>query len=213
MPIYKNKPHDKKTTALPFYRPIDRLLLTTWEKKRLLVPYALVLLVLVMIYFALQYYTSLYNDKASRLLESGQLADVVQRYGRSEAALLARMKLAATALQEGRLEESLKLYGETVEHAERYPMLRIAALHNEALVYVKKGNFEEALKLMDRAVKDPQNAIPDYSRLLIGRTYELNGDLEKAKETYKGLSEAGVKPSIQGEAKERLSWIESPKEK
>lgn len=213
MPIYKSNPRDKKTEALPFYRPIDHLILTAWQKKRALIPYASVLLAIFAAYFALQYYTYLYNDKASRLLSANQFPDVVQKYGRSEAALLARMKLADQALTESRFDEALSYYKDTVEKAEKYPMIRISALQNQALVLVKKRNLDEALTLLDRAVKDPQNAIPDYSRFLIAHTYGLKGDLEKAKETYKGLSEAGVKPIIQGEAKERLSWIESQKTK
>lgn len=208
MPLYKNHPRNR-SQELPFYRPIDRLFYAAWDHRKALVPYAVLVMALAFVYLGLRYYQDVYDRRASTLLEQGHAAEVAERYGRSEAALVARMQLASKALDEKRWDDAVTLFADTVSRAQSFPMIRLAALQNEALALLKKGDYEQALRLLDRAVKDPQNAIPDYTRLLVARTYEMKGDLEKAQEAYKGLAAEGIKPYVQAEAKERLSWFES----
>ncbi len=210
MPLYKNHPHTRNQ-ELPFYRPIDRLFFSAWDRRRVLLPYAALMMVLGLVYLGIRSYQDVYDRRASALLGQGLMTEVTERYGRSDAALVARMQLASKALDEKRWDDAVRLFADTVSRAQSFPMIRLAALQNQALALLKKEDYDQALRLLDRAVQDPQNALPDYTRLLIARTYEVKGDLEKAKEAYRGLGAEGIKPYVQSEAKERLSWIESTK--
>ena len=191
MPTYKQLPKGKKKAKdLPLYRPIDRLVLGIWSKRKSLMPAVVVGLVLFLIYGGLRIYA-------------------VRSERETRAAHLSRLKSAKKALDEknydGAIEELLPVtQGRWAE-----PILKVNALQNLAFAYLKKGEFGRAVEILDRAVQDPANAAPDYSRLLLAKAYEVKGDGDGALEIYKILSETVSPGPVQQVAKERVGWFES----
>ena len=153
MPTYKQLPKGKKKAKdLPLYRPIDRLVLGIWSKRKSLMPAVVVGLVLFLIYGGLRIYA-------------------VRSERETRAAHLSRLKSAKKALDEknydGAIEELLPVtQGRWAE-----PILKVNALQNLAFAYLKKGEFGRAVEILDRAVQDPANAAPDYSRLLLAKAF------------------------------------------
>ncbi len=153
-------------------------------------------------------YTSHYESKASELFQQSKFTDVVSHYPRSQMAILALMSLGQKAFEDGHYEEAIPYYSSARSSKRSSPIVKVGATHQLALAYLKKGNPSEAEKLLEEISKDSANKIPDYSKILLARTYEVQGDLEKAKTLYKNLSEGTTLYSLREEAKERLNWLE-----
>ncbi len=209
MPIYKRLPTArKKAFQLPFYRPIDRLFIRLWGMRKMLAPFLIAAAAVLAVYAGLTLYTNNYQSSASRLFNQGELQKTVREYPRSKSAVLARMKLGRKATDDKNYDEAIQWYTPVFENSRHPSILRISALHNLALVLGKKGEWDRVISTLERAMNDPSNLDPDYSRLLIGRAYEVKGDRDKARETYRSLSEGASASAIKEEAKERLEWLD-----
>lgn len=209
MPTWKQLPKNKaKRDHLPFYRPVDRWFLSLWKFRREILPFAIAFLVLGLAYGGFKFYRTHYESRASGLLAAGEPSRVVAEFPRSDAALMARMELGTKSLQEGKYDEAIQWYQAVSERSKGSGILQISALHNRALAHVKKGEVEKAVPILEEAVQDPENPASDYSRLLLARTYEIKGDGEKALDLYKALTDGTKAPSVQQEAKERMTWLQ-----
>lgn len=200
MPIYKNLPQTKKRVeALPLYRPIDRLFLLIWEKKRLLLPILIAAVLLALLYGGLRSYGSYVDERVKR----DALSD---------------LRSGQKALQEKRYDEAIQLYQTITERRSLPPLFRIAASQNLAGAWLRKGDQERAIAILEKVIQDPENVNPDYSRLLLAKVYEEKGESAQAREIYKALSEGAaaggsVYGAIQEEAKERIKKWEEKKPK
>lgn len=150
---------------------------------------------------------------ASASLESRDYERVIAQYPRSQAALVARLEAGSRKMKEGDLNQAISLLEPVTQKRKVPPLLRIGALQNLALAYIKTGRFDQAVSQLDQAIQDPGNPAQDYSRLLLARVWEMKGDGDKAAALYKTLSEGTPAPQIQQEAKERLSWLQSQSQK
>jgi len=216
MPTYKTLPSSKKSEELPLYRPIDDLVYSVWKKKDFLLPFVVVAVIALLGFVGFKSYVSHYESKASDLFNQGQLEAVIQQYGRSNAARLARMKLGKQALDTKDakdFDKAIQWYGAVAEDQNAPPILKVAAVQNLALAYLKKGDAAKAVSLLDQLSKDPFNRTADYTQLLLAYATEVKGDTDAAKNLYKSLSEGASDAAIKDEAKERLSWIEKGNEK
>jgi tetratricopeptide (TPR) repeat protein len=212
MPLYKRiEKRRKKGNELPFYRPIDRLFLFLWGRRKTLAPLAAVLLLTLLAYGGLRYYASRYETGASLLLGRGELREAAERYPRSKAAMVARLKLGREAIEGGKYDEAVAWYLPVVEKGAATPLLRSAAFQNLALAYLKKGETDRALEILEKSAADPGNVAPDYARLLLAKVYESKGDGDKALEIYKSLAEGASSGLIRQEAKDKVAWFESQK--
>ncbi len=194
MPIYKSLPEKKKATDLPFYRPIDRLFILFWEKKKALFPFLIAAVLLAFLYGALRAYR-FYSQS------------------RAVGAALASVKSGQKALKEKKYDEAIRWYQGVAENSYSPTLLRITASQNLALACLENGEKDRAIAILEKLVGDPQNVSPEYTRLLLARAYEVKGDRERARELYKtlssGVTAAGsVEGAIQEMAKERLKWLE-----
>lgn len=211
MPTYKALPISKKTEPLPLYRPMDRWITAVWEKRGILTPLAIVVLIVLLAFVGLKTYAFRYEAKASALLDRGQAETAILKYPRSDAARLARLKLGKQALDAKDYDKAIQWYAPLTENADAPAILKIAATQNLALAHLKKGDAVKAVEVLDRAAKDRANLTADYTQLLLARAYEVKGDVEAAKGLYRTLSETAVQAAVQDEAKERLTWMEPEK--
>ena len=219
MPAYKNLPrHNAKISNLPLYRPIDRLFIFLWGKRRLLAPILALILFIALGFSGFKIYASYTDGKASTLLHQKKFQEIVSRYPRSDAALIARMELGHQALKDKKWDGAASLYQEVARRSQKpvQGILHISALHNLAFALMQKmekGDGDQAVAYLLQAAGDPNNVLSDYSRLLLARAYEKKGEAGKSKELYKSLSETAQTISLQEEAKERLLWQVAQEEK
>ncbi len=208
MPTYKNLPKKKESVKnLPLYRPIDTLVHKVWTVRSKLTPFLIVVGLGLFLFFGYKAYTNHYEEKARILFQSGENEKVASLYPRSSAAFLARMKLGRKALDDKKYEEAIQWYAPLVNQKSAADIIHISAVQNLALAYLKKGEGQRSVQLLEKISQDPKNVMADYSRLLLARTYETMGDKEKAIQIYKELSEGSATTSIRDEAKERFQWF------
>ncbi len=179
-------------------------------------PFAMILIVFSIFMGAFKVYVNHYQDKAAALLAtaSGQgdkqkdiYQEVIKRYPRAEASWVARSLLGHEALEAKHYSEAIQWY-QSLTTTSVTPMLRISALHNLALAYLEQGDWKKSLETLTQAVNDPENAMKDYSQLLLARVQEGLGNKDKAVELYQQLTESN--PIVREEAKGRLSWLKPP---
>lgn len=186
-------------------------------------PYFLGAVILLLLLGGVKVYSSLYRDHAADLLQKGEALEgegrlslyreVVKKYPRSEAAMMARLYLGFQALQAGQLDQAhldqvsldqaVEWY-DPVSRTHADPLFRITALHNLALAWDKKGDTAKAITYLKEASADPENAMKDYSQILLAHLYTKTGQNDQAREILKILSESGV--AVKEEAAERLKW-------
>lgn len=206
MPTYKQLPRSKNK-PLPFYRPIDRLMIWGWEKRKALTPFLGAAVIVLVVLAGMKGYSGYYEAKATEMSDRGDLEKVVKEYSRSEAARLARARLGKRALETKDYDKAIQWYAPLVEDQAAPVLLRIGAIQNMALAYLKKGDGPKAIELLEKATRERENRTADWSQLLLARVYEVNGQKDQARDIYKNLSEGAAETGIREEAKERLSWI------
>lgn len=214
MPIYKNLPRERpKAKALPLYRPIDRLFLILWARRRALAPFFAAAVVLALVYLGFRIYANSYERRAAALYKTGDLEGAALKFPRSRSAGMARMKLGGEGLKDGRYDEAISWYLPVVSESARLAVLRIAALQNLGLAYAKKGDWENAIASLERAISDRENAAPDWSRFLLAKIFERKGEKGRAEEIYKSLAEGTEVPGLKEEVGEKLSSWNKEQEK
>lgn len=208
MPSYKNLPKRKeRATDLPLYRPIDKVVHKMWGLKSKLTPVLIVAGLALLVFFGYKFYANHYEKKAKVLFQSGENEKVVSLYPRSSAAFLSRMKLGRKALDDKKYDEAIQWYAPLTDQKSVADIIHVGAIQNLAFAYLKKGEGQRSVELLEKISKDPKNVMADYSRLLLARTYETKGDKEKALQLYKELSEGSATSNIRDEARERSEWL------
>lgn len=209
MPIYKSLPKTKKKeNPLPLQAPVDRLLHALWGARRILAPILGIFLALLAGIGIFRIYSSHYDDQATQLLSQKELAAVVRDYPRSPSAAIARVKMGEEALEKKNYDEAAKWFEPVANHLKGPPIVRIGALQTLAFIAMKKGDLNLAQEWMEKAVKDPGNVAPDYTKLLLAQILEQKNEPDKAHEIYQALSEGTPITSIQEEAKSRLAQMD-----
>lgn len=206
MPVYKQLPQSKNK-PLPFYRPIDRLMIWALENQKALIPFLVAAVAVLAIFAGMKGYSGHYEAKAAEMSDRGDIEKVVKEYSRSEAARLARARLAKRALEAKDYDKAIQWYAPLAEDHAASAILRIGAIQNIALAYLKKGDGPKAVELLEKVSRERENSTADWSQLLLARAYEVNGQKDQARDIYKNLSEGAVETGIRDEAKERLAWI------
>jgi hypothetical protein len=210
MPTYKQRPHSKKQAeSLPFYRPIDRLAFQVMRHRKKLAPFLIAVALVLGLLGAFKIYAAHYEDKASALLNRGELEALAKDYGRSKAAKIARVKLGKLSLDAKEYDRAIDWYAPVASDSSAPALLRIGAQQNLALAHLKKEDAAKAVEILRNAAKDPENASADYTELLLARTQEVGGHKDKALEIYRALAEGAKEPAVKLEAQERRKWLES----
>ncbi len=215
MSTYKNLSHaSHKGThgneALPLYRPLDSLVGEGVKHKRTVLSVAVVIVSLALIYLGMNAYQDLYQSKAAEFLKKGEPKIVIEKYSRSDAAILAHIKLGEEALKNEKYDDAIRYYEPLSQKKALPAVLRVGASQNLALAYLKKGQADLALDILKKISLDPENAHPDYAKLLEAHVWEVKGDMVKSQEIYKQLSEGAVSNEIKQEAKAHLPVAEVP---
>ncbi len=147
----------------------------------------------VLAWIFIDYYTEMQEKKGTSLLATGLQAEsteerlqtlesVTQDYGRTDAARWARIELAHLDYGAGRFEAAATKYQEILgEISADNPLVPLARL-NLAQSYEELGQYDEAVAQYARLKKDQGFANLAYWAL--GRVYTAKGDPVQARSTY-----------------------------
>jgi len=153
-----------------------------------------VILVLAWVFY--DYYTGMQEKKGSSLLASGlQTEDIAQRvqvlstvisdYGRTDAALWAKLELAHLDYNEGKYEAASAKYKETVDALSAdNPLVPLARL-NLAQSYEQAGQYEQAITQYNLLKKS--TGFTSQAYLGLGRIYMAKEDPVQARMAYEQL--------------------------
>ena len=198
--------HKSDTLKLPLYRPLDDLVDESMKHKRTVVSIVIVVFSITFIYLGMSYYQSRYQEKAADLLQRDPKA-VLAQYPRSDAAVLAGVKLGEAALKNSQWDDAIFYYKLLSEKKSIPAIVRVGASQNLALAYLNKGEKEIALQTLLKIEADPENIQQDYTKLLEAHVWEAKGDEAKAQTLYQQISEGAVSNEIKEEAKARLKEV------
>ncbi|MFA7382990.1 MAG: tetratricopeptide repeat protein [Desulfurivibrionaceae bacterium] len=162
------------------------------------------------------YYLARQNDRAAALLAEalGQgevdrkvsLQRILDDYGRTSSAMWAKVELAHLAFDSQQYAESIRVYREVrddlVKSSPVFPLVQL----NLAQAYENKNELPEALAAYQGLAEIKGFAGESY--LAMGRIYELQKDLPKAKEMYaKALAEESVSPALKEKVQVKLDRL------
>ncbi|MBI2082909.1 MAG: hypothetical protein HYT76_05010 [Deltaproteobacteria bacterium] len=193
-----------------------RLLHFIIAKKKALLTFFVVLVALGALWGAFYSYTQSYSRRAFRLLEGrpwSEAEEVIAKYPRSDAAVIAQLAMGKKALEEEKWDEAIGHYKDRAFQnlSKDQAVLRVVAIQNLALAYRGKQEWDRALMELRRAEKDPENKTPDYTRLLISQVLWEKGEIEESKKLLESLSKEALQPEVRKEAEAHLEWINAPK--
>ena len=179
------------------------------KHKNILIGAVALVLAITLSYVGFTSYQNNIREKSALLLKDNPKS-VLEKYPNSDAAVIARVKLAAEAMEKGQWDEAVTYYLSLSEKKSISAMIRISSAQNLALAYLNKGEKEFALQTLEKTALDPENVHQDYTKLLIAHVWESKGDQVKADEIYKQLSEGAVSNEIKEEAKSHLKTQDIP---
>ncbi|HIJ90043.1 MAG: tetratricopeptide repeat protein [Desulfobulbaceae bacterium] len=166
---------------------------------------------------SLSYYLARQNDRAAALLSEaiGQgapeqrkvlLQKVLDEYGRTGAAMWAKIEMGHMAFDAQQYDEAIKVYlGVRDDLAKSSPVYPLVQL-NLAQAYENKNGLPEALAAYQRLAEI--KGFTGEANLAMARIYALQKDLPKAKEVYgKVVVEEGVSPVVKEMAQAKLDRL------
>jgi len=152
--------------------------------------------VLILTWIFYDYYTEMQEKKGASLLASGlqtesteqrieMLENVINDYGRTDAARWSKLELAHLDYKDGRFEAAAAKYKEILETLPAQNSLVPLTRLNLAQSYEDAGQFDQAIAQYSLLKKSPGFINQGYWGL--GRMYMAKEDTEQARKTYEEL--------------------------
>lgn len=210
MPLYKRIPYQRQREARPVGRTLEGILVTLWERRRFWIPVLVAVVTTALVLTGVFFYSRYSEEKAARMLGSPPWPDageVLAEYPRSRAARLARLILGTQAIDKGDWDRAIEFFQPLTLQGDEEGLHRVSALHNLALIYARKGEFDTAQRMIKRATDDEGNPAPEYSQFLLGEIYRLAGQKEEAQRVYEDLAKNAVWGEVKGLAEGRQRWL------
>lgn len=150
------------------------------------------------------------ESKAQKLLyelskTDGELTEVMRKFPKSNAALLAAVQDAVGELKTKNYDACVTNYETAYERARREPFFRVLALHGVGTCLRFKGDFKKSAETFERAAKEPGHVDPSLSRFESIVSLELDGD-PTAKEKYQELLRSSMNPQLKQKVEEK--WLQ-----
>ncbi len=156
-------------------------------------------------YEAYKTYHNMYQKKTLSKQEQFQQAlDLFkQAYGKKESPKLL-LYIASCYYELDRYDDALNTLNEfTKKYADQKDLIPLT-YQKMAMIYLKKGNKDEALKMLDTLYKYSGNIYKDFALIETGRILEKEGRKEDAMTKYKELTEKFPESPFSEEAKAKL---------
>jgi predicted negative regulator of RcsB-dependent stress response len=152
--------------------------------------------VLVLAWIFYDYYTEMQEKKGASLLASGlqtesteqrieMLENVINDYGRTDAARWSKLELAHLDYKDGRFEAAAAKYKEILETLPAQNSLVPLTRLNLAQSYEEAGQFDQAIAQYSLLKKSP--GFINQAFWGLGRMYMAKEDTEQARKTYEEL--------------------------
>lgn len=105
----------------------------------------------------------------------------------------------------GKYDDTLKTLKDFIQRYSNEDRFIPLVYHKMAMVYIKKGDLNEAMKTLDTLYNLSSNIYKDFALIEYGRLLEKAGKLEEAKKKYKELTNRFPGSPFSEEAKAKLS--------
>ena len=120
--------------------------------------------------------------------------------------------IASCYYEIGKYDDALKTLKDFTQRYSKEDRFIPLAFQKMAMVYIKKGEINEAMKTLDTIYNLNINIYKDFALMEYGRLLEKQGKLDEAKKKYKELTAKFPNSSFIDEAKAKLSEkSESPR--
>ncbi|OHE56681.1 MAG: hypothetical protein A2Z47_12290 [Thermodesulfovibrio sp. RBG_19FT_COMBO_42_12] len=120
--------------------------------------------------------------------------------------------IASCYYEIGKYDDALKTLKDFTQRYSKEDRFIPLAFQKMAMVYIKKGEINEAMKTLDTLYNLNSNIYKDFALMEYGRLLEKQGKLDEAKKKYKELTAKFPNSSFIDEAKAKLSEkSESPR--
>ena len=141
------------------------------------------------------------SDAAKYVGASKEFSSIISRYGRSEAAIIARYYLGLAQIRLGQTKEAIHSL-ESVGNNSRDRTVEYLAKRASAMLKLNTGNHKGAQEILESMIKDPQCKLPreDLS-IQLSRVLVVQG---KRGEAIKVLREASAHPSGASELRSQV---------
>lgn len=210
MAIYKNVPLRKKQGMLPLvwqWQLLEKL----WRRREMFLPYLVSLAVLGLLIGAVSLYANHYGKQAAKLLDARPWSEsqpVIEKYPRSDAAMIARLSLGGAVLQRGEWDQAITILEPVSRVGDEKRLLRVVALQNIALARWKKGEPDAARELLKKLAEDTENPMADYSHLLLAELEQRENQRDQALKIYGELAQSATLQEVRRFAEARKQWLE-----
>lgn len=113
--------------------------------------------------------------------------------------------IAACYYELGKYDDALKTLKDFTQRYSKEDRFVPLAFQKMAMVYIKKGDINEAMKTLDNLYNLNSNIYKDFALMENGRLLEKEGKLDEAKKKYKELTTKFPNSPFLDEAKAKLS--------
>lgn len=144
------------------------------------------------------------KDDDARLL---RLEEFANKHREKDLASQALMLLGSYNYGRGDKDKAAEFYKKVIDSTGN-DLIETAAINAVAPIYVDMKRFNDAADLYLRIAMPGSSPWPYLAKYNAGYVYEQAGDMAKAREIYKGLSEdEKTPPDVKFKAEEKLLWI------
>ena len=137
-----------------------------------------------MAYYSMAKNSALGQDEDNLKKSEDLFNTVIDKYGISKAAQLALPEVAYLKFRQKKYDEAIYRYQEFLNKASDDPYKSLARIAL-AVCYEEKGEFENAIKTLERVRSGPDDFFKEQALLSLARIYRLTDKKEKSNEILK----------------------------
>ncbi len=116
-----------------------------------------------------------------------EFKEIIERYGSTDAAKAALLKYADLCYQTGDYETAIDMYQQALDAYGKDQALRALVLNGLAYAYEETQDYDQALQVFNRIVKNGSGAMKAQALFNLGRVYGKAGEPDKQREVYERL--------------------------
>jgi len=158
------------------------------------------------------YYNEYQGPSVNKEEQYKKALDIFKKAYDNRKSPLSLFYIAACYYELGKYDDALKTLNDFTQRYSKEDRFIPLAYQKMAMVYIKKGDINEAMKTLDTLYNLNSNIYKDFALMEYGRLLEKAGKLDEAKKKYKELTTKFPNSPFIDEAKAKLSEkSESPR--
>lgn len=127
------------------------------------------------------------NDPAQYEALKKEFKAVIDEYGFTDAAEMARVQLASVYYESGDYEKAVEWYKTAVDAFEGNPQFSDLVLNGLAYAYQAQGDYDNAVKYFEKIADDNSAITRDQALFNLGQLYGRLGQTEKSRHAFEKI--------------------------